>query len=191
MLDRNDPADYERTLIARVALINCLARDLRVIEARGEWARSEGASRCVSTILLARQDAIAGLAWERERPSVERLLTSDLPCSAPWLPSWLADQALLVAYGAVTGQRIGVKFMQDFSTEKGPRRRVKGDGSSLARDVEWLYRARIKQPTDTVSSLSREYADGDKARGKTARRVVQDAIVRAAVILELTWKTVA
>jgi hypothetical protein len=63
-----------------------------------------------------------------------------------------------------------------------PGRRPKGDGRHIQRDVEWLYRATVKDPRDTIRALAREYADR-AGRRSDARSVVQIGIQRARDLL--------
>lgn len=63
-----------------------------------------------------------------------------------------------------------------------PGRLSKNDGRHIRRDVEWYYRAEIKQPPDSISQLAREYAVV-AGRDTKAHSVIRNGIARAKDLL--------
>jgi hypothetical protein len=55
-------------------------------------------------------------------------------------------------------------------------------GQTIARDVIWWYRAKIKRPADSIHAIADEYAKVAN-RVTEARSVVQDGIFRAETLL--------
>jgi hypothetical protein len=52
----------------------------------------------------------------------------------------------------------------------------------IHRNVAWFYRARVKEPRDTVHAIAREYAEAT-GRNTDPRSVVQNGIRQAEVLL--------
>jgi hypothetical protein len=179
-----DPADAVRCLTAKWTLVQKLYHDPRVVRAGDSWFGTPGARRCVAQVLTAPDDKTAADVWRRERPAAAAaLLEAIRPVSGRWLGEWLADACLLEVLEFVTGQQRVVQFRTTRAMKTRAQRLPKNGGSSIERDVQWFYRARVKQSPDSVSRLAREYI-GDKER-TNARSVVQDGIKRAAILLDL------
>ena len=57
------------------------------------------------------------------------------------------------------------------------------DGATIEENVQWWYRAKVKNPTDSISSLAEEYATREN-RVTDCRSVIQIGIERAETLLE-------
>ena len=182
--DLADPADADRALIARLELLRLLTVDPRIQAAILAWA--EGMR--LATVVRG-NGRRTRRAWADERATVGRQLLTALGSGGPWpgwLADWLADTALLMVYQDARewrSVRVELEALGEPPYERRGRR-PRGDGSSLARDVCWYYRARLRNPQESVTALAREYAARSN-RLSDARSVVQDGILRAAVVLDL------
>lgn len=193
-LDLASAHDADRALVARVAFLDQVGRDPRVQARIQAWAVTPAARACVALFHAdaAVTDAEARALWTRTRRGLGRQLVQDLrPFDAAWLRRWLADLALvMLVQDQANWTRVEFGFTATGASRYTgpPRRRPKGDGSSIARDVQWFYRARVRHPAESVHALAREYAAATRRR-TDARAVVQDGIVRAEVLLQLRRST--
>lgn len=136
--------------------------------------------------------------------SLRNFITSDLQLPYEWLASVFlhvfqtrlieeatgADMNLLFQKPPTDARRKPGEKHRDFirrltQLDAPPpgRRRVKNEGTHLARDVAWFYRARIKHTPDTVYAIAKEYAVAAK-RHNSAVSVIQTGIRRARQILD-------
>lgn len=159
----------ERAGLAAQALVQVLRRDLRVKEKHLAWQRSLP------------QDLRRYKTKTDDLAALDRFLQEDLKLNYGWLaPLLLFDfGAQVVDAGSilVTPEDVGLPA----------GRRAKGKGEHIARDVEWLYRAEIKSPADSVRSLGREYLTtlSGPQRAGDGRAAVEAGIKRARRLLAI------
>lgn len=170
--------DAERMGLAMEALIATLGRDPRVQRAYVQW--------CLDHQLLGVTDAEtfrARLLRNRDG-DLERLrrLVDDLKLPYRWLAQeLLRDFGLTIIGEATIGETPSAQYVP--VTDGLPSgRSPKNDGEHIARDVEWLYRTRVKVPPDSISAIAKDYAQ-QAERDTDARSVVQYGIERAAQLL--------
>jgi len=146
--------DARRMGLAMEALIATLGRDPRVQRAYMQW--------CLDHQLLGVTDAAtfrARLLRDRDG-DLQRLrqLVDDLKLPYAWLAQeLLRDFGLTVIGEATIGETPAAQYVpaiEGLPSGRGP----KHEGEHIARDVEWLYRTRVKVPPDSISAIAREYA---------------------------------
>lgn len=188
-LDTTDPADVSQILAAQYAFRNLLWYDPRVITAVDAWIESSASKMLALRILYAfeRQDGDAAQhAWDSAMPSVALIFAPVIPADTqvPWVMTWLANTALTMALGIARGEPMPpVEYRLPSAMRDRRHRLPKGGIQTIMRDVSWYYRARVKNPPDSVSALAREH-QGDSARSN-ARSVIQDAIAKSKARLGL------
>ena len=185
-LDLSDPADQLRRSYAEFEFVALLLQDPRVENALQRWHQTTSARQSLGRIMIAdfEESAISG-AWSMESPNV----VASLAASIPILPSSLAVWAILS--DVYFRWRVGVLRTGDLKIPGGLQfnlsRRIsertqplpEHDGATVRRDVRWFYRARIKDPVESISHIAHEYTAAT-GHNKNARPVVQDGIKRAA-----------
>jgi hypothetical protein len=79
-------------------------------------------------------------------------------------------------------REFGIPVVVDKNLEPGKKPRAGAD--DIMRNVEWFYRNEVKNPSDSVSELEREYARAAN-RITDARSVVQNGIKQARALLDI------
>jgi hypothetical protein len=207
-------ADAERTALALTTFHNLLAADARVIEACTRWRAARGLARPKRRLTAAKARLVGAaiLREDPADAALLRALVAELGLSyswpSPW-PSLLLAQFRVVAIGEASGQPYSLRFgphrrpttatvapgetaaafarrMRALSAATWPKagRRAISKQEALVRDVQWYYRAKIKQPRDTIASIAREYAEAAGHR-TNARSFVQYGIAHAQKFIDL------
>lgn len=78
---------------------------------------------------------------------------------------------------------IPVSILVDTPVGKKPR----ADGQAIARNVQWFYRVKVKNPPDSISMVADEYATMS-GRTTDARSVVQNGIQQAHALLDIVGR---
>lgn len=172
--------DLARVALARNVLLQTLSTDPRVQAVFRDWWNRRGFDRPITTVDAFRVAVLKDTAADLDR--LDRLVRDDLGLDYPWLPAHLLTdfrlvtldptaRALIVPPDDLTGIDVG----------RAPKRGAV-QHEDIPRNVEWFYRARIKDPRENVTAIAAEYAR--KARRRTdARSVVQAGIKRAETLL--------
>jgi hypothetical protein len=172
----DNPKDADRILVARLALLEHLQQDVRILDV----VRRLGSEPRTARLL------VPGI-WSKHRQGVGAVVVAPLRLNLPadhWLMTWAADMALLVLFSQNgTTLRVSMVATGAAGFESRGARRAKKNGDTVRRDVGWFYRARLKSPRETTSSLGREYI-GDSRR-TDARTYVLGRIAEAARLLDL------
>ena len=156
---------------------NRLGRDARVRAVYYAWRTDHGLDQHRAPTVAFRAAVLRDADCDLAR--LGRLVREDLKCGFDWLPQFLLARFRLLSLDAVTGVSRGLVIEAPTDVDGLPRgRRVKHDGEHVRRDVEWFYRHKLKNPSDTIASLAREYADVAQ-RGTDARSVIQNGMKRA------------
>ena len=127
----------------------------------------------------------ASFAWNTTRrlnevgASIHRLVVREMGLPHPWLPRMLTSSfaAMLVGHSGA---------LQFEPTVALAGRGSKAGGAHVSRDVEWYYRAELKDPPDSIRSLAKEYATpsaSNRSKETDSRSVVQAGIRRAKTLL--------
>lgn len=202
--------DADRAIIAIHALLVALSGDPCILRAYASWC--DRATKPYSKLpasapsWLANAELARGMwaDYNRDLARIEYVLSRELRLTY----QWLAPTLLRIFHAVLTDHASGggvldlsfSKYRIDATRQPGEtlrayikrisaadappkgRRRVKGSGAHIARDVDWYYRAEIKQPAESVISLARAYAR-EVNRTTEARSVVYIGIQRAKDIL--------
>jgi hypothetical protein len=176
--DFSTAAHAERMGLAIEALLWVLGSDPRVQRAYQRW-------RLDHELFGVLDDATfrARMLRDKDRDleRLDRLVREELKLPYAWLPQELLRDFGLTVIGEVAGETLGPRY-QPVTDGLPAGRRPKHDGEHIARDIEWLYRTTIKEPSESVSALAREYA-GSAGRHTDARSVIQNGIARARQLL--------
>jgi hypothetical protein len=191
-LDLSDPADQLRRSHAEHEFVILLFQDPRVEGALRRWGRTSGARQCLGRILMANfEESAISEAWSLESPNV----VASLGASIPLLPCSLVVWAIIAE--TYFRWRLGVLLTGDCKAPGGVQFNSSGlisqrkkplpehEGATVRRNVRWLYRARVKDPVDSISQIAREYSAAT-GHNKRAHPVVRDGIASAAVWLGLS-----
>jgi len=199
--------DADRGILASGALLAVLIDDPRVIATCCGWAEEVSAvfdAACrthppSAPFEFANLIAMSVYAID-PLPRLIQLVSDELDLSyaCAWLPEAMAMKLRFAAIGWETGfskpvinatrwpDETVTAFMKRLAAADSPpagHRRVKAGGHHLVRDVQWLYRAEIKKPTDSVIAIAKEYAARMKRQGADDRQIVYAGIRRAKTIL--------
>ena len=176
-----------RQLWAYNECLSLLAGDLRVQEFFQEWLdvldHVENDPPDLAVAVGARRTAALF-----ERRAITTLSAALRQMGVPW--EWCAHLLVTASFPAMRANlrrtspddRVhGVQF--DMALVGIPKGQAPPhDGASIEDNVRWWYRAKIKHPPDSVSSLAEEYAKREN-RVTDARSVVQIGIQRAETLL--------
>jgi hypothetical protein len=122
--------------------------------------------------------------WSQERDNLAVILNRTLhPLQLPDpVNDRLLQFCLRWVYGFVFDQELPPMLYRLTHPIAARKRRLPKTGvTTIARDINWLYRSEIKIPRDSVSKIAKEYVNG--APRSKARSVVQDGINRAKMLV--------
>jgi hypothetical protein len=196
-------ADAERSGHAGEALLMILADDPRVRRAYHDWRQSHNLDTHGARVAENETPETVS-AWGRalltdanqDLARLARFISDDLrlPSYAPWLAQLLLAQFRAWAYGEMRGETFAIGMAttrRDTGLPAG--RRQKGGPRTLWRNVEWFYRAEVKQPPDSIRAIAREHTVNENtgqrrtelSSNTDARSVVQEGIQRAKAVLAI------
>ena len=177
--------DATRAAIACEALIWFLGSDPRVQRAYVEWRVAHG-------LFGVFPDGAAFLAavfgdQDDDVDRVSRLVCLELGLSYPWLPSLLLADWRVTVFGEVIGNRnlcLSITPGDEVSTLLPTGRAPRASGRTIARDVEWYYRAEIKRPRETPYAIGKEYAAVEQTTKPSQYSTVEAGIARVKQLLD-------
>jgi len=174
------------------ALTHRLRSDLRVEDAYAAWCRAHGLIPGAVAYVVAPSQLIAIVTeFDRDFATLERLVRESLLPHYPPVPA-LAECVLKDFIARSRGEQIELEAEP---VDDVPPGRAAKDGEQqleaqrIEQDVDWFYRAKIKQPPDKIRQLARDYlAALGEAREGDGRSTVQagiERVERALAVLSL------
>lgn len=199
----DDPADQYRRAQARWSLMQRLIRDPRVVTVQKDWYRQADTHELLAQWAFCTDDDVANrwcqMAAESARTGIGPRVAEVLAPHS--IPRWLADAVsmagLMIAMHAVYGPDSIGPWRHVVLTKAWATRTMRAPkvhtgepaGAGIDRDVDWYYRARVKQPRDSIHTLARAYRTRRQAAGvhvgSDARGLIRDGIRRAEHALDL------
>jgi len=184
----------DRIAITATAFVSQLRDDKRVQQAYRDWREVHGLSRISVRDVEAIKKAVCRDA-DRDLKKLRAFMVNDLGLQLSWLPEALLIDFVAKFQGEVASiaeARRDVTFptvieapsVPDLPRGKAP----KNSGEYITRDVEWFYRAKVKNPPDTVYLIATEHQHEQLAaginQGGLNHSKVQNAIARVEDLLD-------
>lgn len=202
----DNQGDLERAKIAGACGLLHLKSDLRVVAQYTAWCDGRDLPRLmrqpvwlpaeIDAAAKALIEAVCRPASATERDAVAQTLQAmGVPCW-PWAATQLVSSVFPVLfYNAIQLDPAHQKALEArlaglVALPRGYLPKEKGT-ASIRRNVEWWYRARIKEPADSIHALERadasthpEISRGRQQRPETSRSRVYDGIEQAENLLK-------
>ena len=143
------------------AFVWVIGGDPRVQAAYLHWRAAHGLVK--GRPLTATEKASINREARRDMARLEQV-RDQLGVPYTWLPFALLVDFVATLQGELTGDptlRFSLAVPEDLNLPLGRKR----GGPYILRDVEWYYRAEIKQPPDTIYQLAKEHAKQEGLAG--------------------------
>jgi hypothetical protein len=155
-----------RVAIAATTFVSVLRSDERIRRAYADWRTAIGTERPTA------------VSVRRDLERVRKVVIDDLKLSYSWLP-----KALMIDFAATLDDDSAAFRLEAPPIPEIPNGRApKNGGENIPRDVLWYYRAKVKDPADTVYAIAQEHRQAQTAaginQGGLNHSKVQNAIAR-------------
>lgn len=177
--------------VAKKTIVILLSRDLRIVQWSRDWVdrtterfATESPTREVALQRIFEFFADGSGMSDADFASLETVLRdmgvpwTDVPALLTVLLRREICNALDPGGAALRKLNFVVGGLTDHPSGRMPRH----SGAEIERNVNWWYRHRIKAPTDSIATLTKEYKENEK-RITEAHSVVQNGLSRAEFLL--------